>query len=329
MQIGGTLPFAGVAGNRGQVVQCRGDAAGVTQVAQQGQTFLQQRDCARGVAPVAGECTQVRQRHRNAPRIARLALEREAFLVGCQRARPIPLLPSQRGLVVQRSRHIRRQSESTRQREAFADQPCGTFVFAAHVRENARAVQCGGTGRSQRLWGITRGRHDGVHPGHTFTQVAVQPPEPPQRTGQLQAQFDLPGFGGPAHRRGQVVVLAFELREPRCLARAEKLGRRPLGEIEHEARMSFSDGLTLGAALQAIERIRTQRLEHPEAHFFTGLPAFAAHQAVLDQGCQVGIAADCESARVSEPADEDGQRPKKRLVRGAQQVIAPIEGRLQ
>ncbi len=124
-------------------------------------------------------------------------------------------------------------------------------------------------------------------------------------------------------------MLALELDEPRRLACAEQLRRGPLGQIEREPRVLVRGGLTLAGALQPIQGVRPQRFQHSETHVFTAVAAFTANQAVLNQNAQVVIAGHRQRPCLGEPADEHTQRAEQRLVFRTQQVVAPVEGRLQ
>src|SRR5438105_2122141 len=123
-----------------------------------------------------------------------------------------------------------------------------------------------------------------VEQPHAFAEVSVQPPEAPQRARQPEALLELPNRHGPAQGRRKVVVFALESSKPLRLAGAKKFWRCPLGEAEHDPRMTRVRRVVLGGPLQALERIRAQRFEHPKASL---IARSAPHKIVLDQCRQV------------------------------------------
>ena len=105
-----------------------------------------------------------------------------------------------------------------------------------------------------------------------------------------------------------------------------------LGDREEVLGVPAPDSSASPLDLQALERVRADRLQHREARLAVGL-FLLAEQAVVDQrrepGEDVLAAADGLGGVERAAAGEDGEAREERLLVRAEQVVAPVDRRAE
>src|SRR5262249_43787091 len=121
-----------------------------------------------------------------------------------------------------------------------------------------------------------------VEPATALGVVAVDVPEPPERSGQPRARLRLARLRlAPGEDGSQVVVLGLQPCQPPVLLRRSELRLCLLGQPQEVGRMPSPEVLELPAHLELLERELADRLQHPEP--WLPLLLALAEQALVDQ----------------------------------------------
>ena len=158
---------------------------------------------------------------------------------------------------------------------------------------------------------------------------STQLPVAPERGADPQTDIRLVFFGGPCHRRTQVVAFGVEPLEPDQLLWSEQRRLGLLREREIEARVAPLHRLTV-ALRQSFGRVLADRLEHPEA-WLAGGHVLRPEQAVVEQRfdtrdhVDLEVTGDRSSTVQREAADEDAEAREESLLLRAEEVVTPLD----
>jgi hypothetical protein len=104
-----------------------------------------------------------------------------------------------------------------------------------------------------------------LQPGSPFHVVAPERPEPGARHAQAQSGFEIAAIRQPVQGGEQVGVLSIQEIEPRPLPGVNPLEFRLFGEGEKMGSVCIPRRGLLAAALQTLEGVLANRLQHREA----------------------------------------------------------------
>ncbi len=196
--------------------------------------------------------------------------------------------------------------------EQLLAQPLHLVRVALVRRQPGRAPE---RPRPQTRWpAIERERL--AQPATALRQVAVRPPELPQRHGRTERQLRVAGVDGPPQGRAEVVVVGLEAVVPDLLRGPTELRLRPFGHAREVVGVSSPEAVRLAELVATLRRVLAGDVEHR-------VPGVVARrhgegQALVQEGREApqhlaGAILPGHGLRRLErpPPGEDGERPEE------------------